>query len=275
MSLFETIKSLFGGGSGESPSLPRQQRQKEPEQNLETRSAPHTGSELRHWWNHELSEEDRRLIRKHFDPFGASGDDVIKGLIRGADSRPASTLSGIAGHLKAAKKYDLGRRVAEKAVEVGKDEDLTDLHFAYQALIEVCYKERDKKEQLQRAINACQGQVEIAPQVASEMRGEFPNGLPAHRGFQQLAIIYEKQERYEDAIDVAREAKRQGWSGGWDNRVSRLEKKWAQQKRKIGETELEKGNKLKALDYFRQALDLDDGAGVKRKIGKLEKELNQ
>jgi hypothetical protein len=99
-------------------------------------------------------------------------------------------------------------------------------------MIEVWYSDREKlPHALDEAINACQAQIQIAPQVARAMKKEYRGRpLPRHVGFQQLTIIYDKQGRYADAIKIAQEAKRQGWNGDWDKRIERYQKKLNKQK---------------------------------------------
>lgn len=54
-----------------------------------------------------------------------------------------------------------------------------------------------------------------------------PFQLPRHVGFEQLAIIREKQQNYADAIRVSQLAMKQGWAGDWESRLARCEKKLA------------------------------------------------
>lgn len=49
--------------------------------------------------------------------------------------------------------------------------------------------------------------------------------------FQQLAIIYEKQGRFSDALDLCRDAMGAGWGGDWLHRMARLEKRLAKQQK--------------------------------------------
>lgn len=48
---------------------------------------------------------------------------------------------------------------------------------------------------------------------------------PGHRGFMQLAIIREKEGNFGAAIALAEQAKGQGWTGDWDKRIGRVQKK--------------------------------------------------
>ena len=49
--------------------------------------------------------------------------------------------------------------------------------------------------------------------------------LPLHTGFQQLAIIYEKQKKYTEMIDLCIRADNEGWNGIWKKRIEKAKKK--------------------------------------------------
>lgn len=76
------------------------------------------------------------------------------------------------------------------------------------------------------AIMSCRAQIEIQDEAAKRWLSEYPGDtLPAHTGYTQLAIILEKENRFEEAISLIEEAKVNGWNGDWDNRIARLKKK--------------------------------------------------
>jgi hypothetical protein len=49
--------------------------------------------------------------------------------------------------------------------------------------------------------------------------------LPEHAGFKRLCIIRENQGNYEEVIRLATQAKEEGWTGNWDNRIEKAKKK--------------------------------------------------
>ena len=111
-----------------------------------------------------------------------------------------------------------------------------DKHFAYQYEIQRQYKNRDDPKALRAAITACEKQIAIAAEVAECMRAEFPTEpLPAHVGYEQLAIIREKQGEFADAIRLSRLALEQEWAGEWGKRLARCEKKLAKRPRSSAE----------------------------------------
>ncbi len=69
--------------------------------------------------------------------------------------------------------------------------------------------------------------VSIAPQVASFLRGQYPDEpLGAHPGFQRLAIDAELAGDYRLAIDLCQQAIDQGWDGDWESRIKRYLAAW-------------------------------------------------
>jgi len=115
----------------------------------------------------------------------------------------------------------------EEEIREPVNSNVFDLHFAYQERIEAAYRAREKNPRaLGLAIEACEKQIELAPDSAKAFKREYPGEeLPAHVGFQQLAIIREKQGGYTEVIRLCETAKAQGWAGTWEKRIARCKKK--------------------------------------------------
>ena len=129
---------------------------------------------------------------------------------------------------------EVGRLFLKKAIEIGSPDKVT-LHLAYGTLLSMCYRDRERDGFLDQAIEACEGQIEIAREVKDyyiktslKPKEKAISILPAATGFKQLAIIREKQKDYEAVIALCRRAQTLKWPGDWDKRIerckSRLEK---------------------------------------------------
>lgn len=137
-----------------------------------------------------------------------------------------------------------------------------DSHFAYNQLINLYYKQRDKPGYLEKCIDICKKDIELYPlfkqasidediRMIKRTQRLFEKGSKDYKrfqqeidnyvwikpripSFQQLAIIYEKQEKYAEAIDICKLAVKyqlnDGTKGGFTGRLSRLEKKLQRQK---------------------------------------------
>lgn len=105
---------------------------------------------------------------------------------------------------------------------------ILDAHYDLMAEIKQNYRRRDENPCfLDDAIRACEEQIALAPLSAKYMQFDFPDGLPEHTGYLQLAIIREKQGDFAEAIRLSEEADKAGWGTEWDSRIARLRKKLA------------------------------------------------
>ena len=93
--------------------------------------------------------------------------------------------------------------------------------------LKIYYKDRNKdSDALNKSVEACKQQIEIAPKVKMDFQKEYGNDpLPGHSGFEQLAIIEEKQKKFDSVIEISKKALEQGWAGDWEKRIERCNKK--------------------------------------------------
>jgi tetratricopeptide (TPR) repeat protein len=184
---------------------------------------------LTDWWLSTFSADERTKIEKAYQPMGGGTGTLTQTDITYSSSTISMFLSGLSSWFtKTQKDREIARRILKKAVEVGDPKnDVLGLHFTYQALIEVWYRDRETHpDALSEATAACLGQIGIAHQAARQFKKEYPNSpLPSHVGYTQLTIIYDHQGRYDEAIKIAQQAKQQSWNGDWDARIQRYEKK--------------------------------------------------
>ncbi|MGG6295258.1 hypothetical protein ACQ4M4_12785 [Leptolyngbya sp. AN02str] len=203
------------------------------------------------WWLSTFTAAERKYIEQLYEPLG--GDPKLtltRGKVQGSSIRKAQLLHGLAGWFLKPGDRHIARRILAKAEDVGrKENDILGLHFTYSQAVKTYYKDRDVEPQaLEMAIEFCEKQIELAPVAAEAFRQEVRSreklgkefekqgisvtpipenayDLPAHVGFEQLAIIREKQKDFAEAIRLSTLAKSQGWAGDWDKRVERCEKR--------------------------------------------------
>ena len=159
---------------------------------------------LTDWWFSAFSEGERQQVELVFQPLGlqiqaggakpnADAGSPLTGA-RGLHvfCRAGSFLANLADWLDRPESRHLARRVIEKAESIA--EDPLEKHDVYQAMIVIMFREREKHpESLERVISACMEHIAIAPEVIREWKARRPRRLPTHRGFEQLAIIREKE----------------------------------------------------------------------------------
>lgn len=203
---------------------------------------------LADWWLSTFTASEREYIEQVYQPLGdrTGGRSLTQGKITSADKRSNRLLWGLAGWFKKTSDRPIAHRILAKAEELALVEsDVIGLHFTYSQMVQVYYKDRDTDSSaFAAAVEACEKQIAIAPQVIKALRQEakandkqlrsilksdsFPKAsfvLPSHVGFEQLAIILEKQCEHGKAVELCQLAKEQGWDGDWDKRIERCEKK--------------------------------------------------
>ncbi len=185
---------------------------------------------LTEWWLETFNEQEQDYIVKTFQPLGGSGDVLIKGEIQYSSGSAVSLLANLAGWFKNVKDKEIGYKLLDKAEKLITDNtEILDIHFFYHNKIEFYYRFREiDQESLNTAIEACKKQIELSPSATLAFKKEYKNeNLPVHTGYEQLAIILEKQGEYDEAIDLCKQAQNQAWNGEWDKRIERCLKKKA------------------------------------------------
>jgi hypothetical protein len=204
---------------------------------------------LTEWWNTAFTETEKEYIESVYKPFGSDpSEKLLTGSQLAAGKKttetPISLLYGLAQWFNSKKDIDIAKRIIAKADELSTpDLPVLDLHFHYSTMIQLYYKGRDEPASLARSVWACQRQIELSPQAASEFKREhrelkasairdsYDSNLPArcklprHIGFQQMCILLEKDGDFKGALRLAKRAFREGWDGDWDRRIPKLEKR--------------------------------------------------
>jgi hypothetical protein len=134
-------------------------------------------------------------------------------------------------------------------------------HFDCIEVIQKNYARRNENgDFLKKAIDACKEQIDISAETAywlyaendykrKQIEQEYgmtpiehwrkirterelpideeydPCGMPEHTGYKQLCIICEKQGFWDEIINIAEQAKEEGWHGDWDKRIEKAKKK--------------------------------------------------
>lgn len=102
--------------------------------------------------------------------------------------------------------------------------DMMELHFNVTRQIELFYRDRDVPGYYEEAIKTCLELIGFQ-QEAQKALSVLGPGAVSHLGYKQLAIVYEKEHRFEEAMSLCKEAKANEWMGDWDKRIARLTKK--------------------------------------------------
>jgi len=181
---------------------------------------------LEDWWLNDLSENERQRIQERFKPLGSSSVTLTSGNIVSSGETVVAFLGTLAGWFSKSEDCHIAYKILSKAKTlVNANTQVLDAHFLYQSMIEIFYKNRSSPDGLGNAIDACRLQISVAPLAAAAFRKEYLTPLPSHKGFEQLAIILESQQRFDETIELCDQAKNAGWAGNWDNRIQRCQKR--------------------------------------------------
>jgi hypothetical protein len=196
------------------------------------------------WWFSTFSDEERDYFERSQSCIGvgvSSGRDgpLARGDILSTSVSSVWVLAGMIGALRGKPEYlHLVQPILQEG-ERRRDGSAIDLDLLYALIARVTYPLRDRHpDALKMAIEACKKMISVAPQAADMLKKEISAEeaqrtlgarLPAHEGYTRLLIIYEKEGRYGEVIELARQAKSQEWNGDWDKRITRCEKKLGKQ----------------------------------------------
>jgi tetratricopeptide (TPR) repeat protein len=186
---------------------------------------------LTDWWLATFNEEERRYMEQTFQPMsvgngGGHSSPLTTGQILNSSQSACAFLGTFAGWFNKPDDRYLAHRILDKAEQTPGN--TLDRHFLYHQMVKTYYKDRDTVSgSLEKAVAACEKQISIAPEASAAFKKEpgFGKGLPAHTGYEQLAIIRDKQGDYAEAIRLSQQAKSQKWAGDWDKRIARYQKK--------------------------------------------------
>jgi hypothetical protein len=187
---------------------------------------------LAEWWTTDLEEPERRRILERYQPLGGSSESLIEGEVLSTSQSALHLLWGLATWFKTPNDYVIATKIFNKGEELVPSAEALDVHFFYQAQIEVFYRNRDEvPAAMNLAIQACEKQIALSRAAAAAFTKQQGPELPSHKGFQQLAIILEKEARFDEASRICLRAQTEGWSGEWESRLARLFKRAEQAKK--------------------------------------------
>lgn len=175
---------------------------------------------LESWWLDGLSSIERCEITEGFSPFGGGdSSSLVSGNIQ-TNQRAADFLVGLAGWFKKSNPV-LAEKIVHRAVEaLSVSTNTREKHFACIGLIKYFYSRRNETPEFyQKAIELCLIQISVSKKAIKQI------GPVSHTGFKQLAIIYDKEKRYTEAITICQQALADGWEGDWAERIAKLQKK--------------------------------------------------
>jgi len=181
---------------------------------------------LLNWWNENFSFAEKEYILEKYIPLG--GLELIKGDISGSFATPVGFLTSLQTWFNTLVDEAISEKILTKAESlITKDTPILDIHFLFGAFIEHYYKKRNiEPKYYELAKCYCIKQIEISTKAREAFLSEYDTkSLPRHKGYEQLAIIYEKEKDYNRALQICMEGKAAGWNTDWSKKILNLENK--------------------------------------------------
>jgi len=186
---------------------------------------------LEDFWMSLSFEQSEAIIRYARSGLGADpNSSPIEGKVSYTSARPLSYLGSYIGWAVADHDYALADKIIEHCDKIYEKATPVDKHFYLMGAADCYYKQRTFREDaLALAEKYHMMDVKLFPQYKGPLVKDMGGILPRIPSFQQLAIMYEKAGRYQDAIDICKLAMKYGLTdttkGGYAGRLEKLQKK--------------------------------------------------
>lgn len=173
----------------------------------------------------KLSEEEKELAREAFAK-SFYPEEINKDTVDGKTQKVKTDLSlsdflfKTASKLTSQKHHMLAEKLLTEASN--KEKDSEKKHIILTELIDVFYKQRmEREDAIDKCIHFCKKDMELAPKIIDKKK-DIPS-------FKRLAIIFENEKKYNDAIQVSEMALKYGLNdgtkGGYEGRIEKLKTK--------------------------------------------------
>ena len=152
-------------------------------------------------WYLSLSEDTRQKIKA----YSPHPNEVDKGSHLGTTQSAQRYLLTIGTY--ATSKDPAFAEVMFKYALMARDDNPIDRHFVYNELITLLYKQRENRaDAIDLCIKYCIEDIQRIDAFKTANEARFHDGLPVIPSFDRLRIIYEKQGKYREAIQVCSKA---------------------------------------------------------------------
>ena len=182
---------------------------------------------LLNWWDKEFTNSQKQYLVVKYKPMGGAGNLETGNIIESSTS-VINFLVGLQSWFTNLSDENISEKILLKAESlITTSIPILDIHFLYSCFVEHYYKKRNIDPRFYDLAKLyCEKQIEISQKAKEMFLKEFPTSkLPRHMGFEQLAIILEKEKKYIEAIELCIKAKIMGWNTDWPKRITRIANK--------------------------------------------------
>jgi len=185
---------------------------------------------LEKFWDH-LLEEERAYTKECLSKL-KSGDESFKTgnmddpkiKIKKVEESVDQFLFALGTKISTLKNYTLAEKLLTHAAMLSKNPTIK--HQILNELIDLYYKQReDRLDAIEKCKIYCQQDIELYPSLKEKSEITYDSV----ESFKRLAIIFEREEKYKEAIKVSELAilygLKDGTKGGYEGRIDKLMKK--------------------------------------------------
>lgn len=175
---------------------------------------------FREWWLHDMTERDRRHIKKKSSML----HDLAQTMAIGApgtkvSGTPIGFFAALLGRLHKPEDAGVGQKIIAAAEQIISDHtDPLDAHFYYHGKIEFRFAHRTRRGGEEKFLEACRQQIAWSPRAARAFQDKWPD-IPQHEGFERLTKRLSLHGADEESIALCERAMAEGWAGDWQRRI--------------------------------------------------------
>lgn len=180
----------------------------------------------------DLTDEQRALMTKYYRScLGADRNgSPVEGHIEYSSARPLQYLGAFIGWAVSDKQYALADVIVEHCDRIYPMASLIDQHFYLLNATEGYYRQKKVRDDaLALAEKYALMDVALFPKYMEQLKKAMGGTLPKIPAFVQLSLIYEQMGKYQEAIDICRQALKYGLQdesyGGYQGRIEKIQKK--------------------------------------------------
>ncbi len=180
----------------------------------------------------DLTEAQRALMTKYYRScLGADRNgSPAEGRVERSSARPLQYLGAFIGWAVSDKQYALADVIVEHCDRIYPAASLIDQHFYLLDAAEGYYRQKKVRDDaLALAEKYSLMDVALFPKYKGPLKKDMGGTLPRIPAFTQLSLIYEQTGRYQEAIDICKQALKYGLHdesyGGYQWRIEKIQKK--------------------------------------------------
>lgn len=197
--------------------------------------------DLNEWWNQNFSLEEQNYIAQNFNKKRdyselnenrklrqLSGCRLMEAKIGYTSESLLQFVTSLHVGINNKRNREISLKIIEKTEElITPSTPIIDLHFFYSWKFGNYFSLSNLNNKYYfKSMEAYEQQQKISHLAAQAFSKIGSDGfIPSHPVFKRMAIVMEKEKKFEEAISICQKAQVEGWNGDWQKRIERCMKK--------------------------------------------------